>query len=74
MNEQQEPQSRSFKGTTLLVPGVYEIDPVHSFVLCRVRHLVVGRVDGRFTSFRGQFEVVEEPERLSTGSRSRSTP
>lgn len=44
------------------VPGVYEVDPVHSFVLFRVRHLVLGRVDGRFTSFRGQFDVVEDAD------------
>jgi polyisoprenoid-binding protein YceI len=29
----------------------------------RVRHLVVRRVDGRFTSFQGQFTVVEDPAR-----------
>jgi polyisoprenoid-binding protein YceI len=64
MNEQQQPPSRSFTGTTMLAPGLYEVDPVHSFVLFRVRHLIVGRVDGRLTSFRGKFKVVEEPERL----------
>jgi polyisoprenoid-binding protein YceI len=33
----------------------------------RVRHLVVGRVDGRFTSFHGQFTVVEDPARSFDG-------
>jgi polyisoprenoid-binding protein YceI len=37
---------------------------VHSFVSFRARHLVIGRVDGRSTSFRGTFEVIEDAERL----------
>ena len=45
------------------MPGVYDVDPVHTFVMFRVRHLVVGRVDGRFTSFQGQFTVVEDRAR-----------
>jgi polyisoprenoid-binding protein YceI len=42
------------------VPGAYEVDPVHSFLAFRVRHLVVGRVDGRFTAFGGQFTVNDD--------------
>ena len=40
--------------------GVYDLDPVHTFVMFRARHLVVGRVDGRFKSFHGHFTVVED--------------
>ena len=45
------------------MPGVYDLDPVHTFVMFRVRHLVVGRVDGRLKSFEGQFTVVEDSAR-----------
>lgn len=56
--------SRIWEGIAVPVAGTYDIDPVHSFVSFRVRHLVVGRVDGRFTSFRGTFDVIEDAERL----------
>ena|SRR5690242_12483580 len=56
--------SRIWEGIAVPVAGTYDLDPVHSFVIFRVRHLVVGRVDGRFTSFRGSFNVVEDAERL----------
>lgn len=42
------------------MPGAYEVDPVHSFLAFTVRHLVVGRVDGRFTAFGGQFTVNDD--------------
>ena len=43
---------------------MYDVDPVHTFVMFRVRHLVVGRVDERFTTFEGQFTVIEDETRL----------
>jgi polyisoprenoid-binding protein YceI len=63
MTEQPAPRWRTVDGISLPTPGVYEVDPVHTFVMFRVRHLVVGRVDGRFTSFRGEFTVVDDPAR-----------
>jgi polyisoprenoid-binding protein YceI len=46
------------------VPGRYEVDPVHTFVEFSTRHLLVGRVDGRFDSFAGGPTIVEDPEPL----------
>ncbi len=64
MSEQPSPRWQTVDGTPLPTPGVYDIDPVHTFVMFRVRHLVVGRVDGRFTTFQGQFTVIEDEARL----------
>lgn len=64
MGDPATPLSRVYAGVTIPVPGVYQIDPVHTFVDFDVRHLVVGRVRGRFDSFAGEFTVVEEPEQL----------
>jgi len=44
--------------------GAYRIDPFHSFALFAVKHLIVGRVDGRFNAIEGSFVVTHEPERL----------
>ncbi|MGO9790630.1 MAG: YceI family protein [Solirubrobacteraceae bacterium] len=63
MSEQPDPRWRTIDGRSLATPGVYDVDPVHTFVMFRVRHLIVGRVDGRFTAFQGQFTVVEDPAR-----------
>ncbi len=41
--------------------GVWAIDPVHSEVSFTVRHLVVGKVRGRFTSFAGTIVTAEDP-------------
>jgi polyisoprenoid-binding protein YceI len=64
MNARGSPQTRTFDGMTIPVPGVYDVDPVHSFVVFRVRHLVVGKVRGRFDSFEGDLTIVEDPEQL----------
>ncbi len=64
MSEQPSPRWQAVDGTPLPTPGAYDIDPVHTFVMFRVRHLVVGRVDGRFTTFQGQFTVIEDEGRL----------
>jgi polyisoprenoid-binding protein YceI len=45
-------------------PGVYRVDPVHTFAQFGVKHLLVGRVDGRFNAIEGEFEVTDDPERL----------
>src|SRR6478609_4250009 len=58
------PRSRTFAGLTIPAPGAYRIDPVHTFVDFDVRHLIVGRVRGRFDSFEGEFTVVDDTEQL----------
>ena len=54
--------------TTLQIPtlpgyvtGRWAIDPVHSEVAFSVRHLMVSKVRGRFTSFEGSFELAPDP-------------
>jgi polyisoprenoid-binding protein YceI len=42
-------------------PGVYAIDPVHTFVGFAAQHLVVGRVRGRFERVVGTVTIAEEP-------------
>jgi polyisoprenoid-binding protein YceI len=63
MSERPAARSRTVDGISLPPPGVYDVDPVHTFVAFRARHLVVGRVDGRFTAFQGQFTVGQDPAR-----------
>jgi polyisoprenoid-binding protein YceI len=41
-------------------PGVYAIDPVHTFVGFVAQHLVVGRVRGRFERVAGTVTIAEE--------------
>ena len=47
--------------------GRYRLDPKHTFAQFAVRHLVVGRVDGRFDSLAGEFVVVDDADRLFEG-------
>ena len=48
--------------TNVLLPtGTWEIDPSHSSVEFTVRHLMVSKVKGRFTTFSGTVTVPENP-------------
>jgi polyisoprenoid-binding protein YceI len=51
--------------TSLPEPGLWSIDPAHSIVRAKARHLALSRVEGRFTSFSGQIHLVEPLERSS---------
>ena len=42
----------------------YALDPVHTFAEFRVRHLIVGKVCGRFDSIGGDFDITDDPEHL----------
>jgi polyisoprenoid-binding protein YceI len=42
--------------------GVYAVDPVHTFVVFSARHLVIGRVVGRFDRLTGTLTVTEQLE------------
>lgn len=53
--------SRIFKGTLSPLPGVYMLDPVHTFAEFITQHLVVGHVRGRFDELTGTFTVAEDP-------------
>ena len=43
------------------VAGTWNIDPVHSEVGFAVRHMMVSKVRGRFTTFSGQLVTGEDP-------------
>jgi polyisoprenoid-binding protein YceI len=47
------------------VVGTWTIDPVHSEVGFSVRHLMVGKVRGKFTSFSGEIVTGESPSASS---------
>lgn len=47
-----------------LAPGAYRFDPVHTFAQFRVKHLIVGLVDGRFDSIKGEFCVTDNAKAL----------
>ncbi|HEV7907316.1 MAG TPA: YceI family protein [Pseudonocardiaceae bacterium] len=55
----------SARRTALPAPGLWNIDPVHSIVRARARHLAVSHVEARFTSFSGQIRVAEPVEHSS---------
>jgi polyisoprenoid-binding protein YceI len=44
-----------------LTPGTWEVDPHHSTVGFVVRHIMITKVHGRFTSFTGSITVGEDP-------------
>jgi polyisoprenoid-binding protein YceI len=45
--------------------GTWNIDPVHSEVGFSVRHMMVSKVRGRFTTFSGQLVTAEDPLKSS---------
>lgn len=50
----------SINALPLLPAGTWNIDPAHSSVGFSVRHLMVSKVRGTFTSFSGAIEVAED--------------
>ena len=53
--------STTFVETPGLVAGTWNIDPTHSEVGFVVRHLMVSKVRGNFTSFEGSITIGEDP-------------
>lgn len=53
--------TRAVADRQLPLPGTYAIDPAHSHVGFRVRHLGIATVRGRFTDFTGTITVAESP-------------
>ncbi|MCW2638998.1 MAG: hypothetical protein JWP76_1304 [Dactylosporangium sp.] len=51
--------------TSLPEPGLWSIDPAHSIVRAKARHLALSHVEGRFTSFSGEIRIAEPVERSS---------
>jgi polyisoprenoid-binding protein YceI len=59
----------SAASTETAIPGyeaaTWNIDPVHSEVGFSVRHMMVSKVRGRFTTFSGQIVTAEDPTKSS---------
>ncbi|MGH9247324.1 MAG: YceI family protein [Acidimicrobiales bacterium] len=53
--------TRTVDGREAPAPGTYVLDDVHTHVGFVVRHLMIAKVKGRFTSFRGTLTVADEP-------------
>ncbi len=49
-----------FAATGKLVPGVYDIDPVHTRVSFLIDHFVISQVEGRFNDVKGTFTLSEK--------------
>jgi polyisoprenoid-binding protein YceI len=47
-------------GTQKLSAGTWAIDPIHSSINFSVRHLMVGKIHGRFDQFSGTIAVTED--------------
>jgi polyisoprenoid-binding protein YceI len=48
-------------GAQLLAAGSWQVDPVHSVVEFRVRHMMIATVKGRFRDFDGEIGASEVP-------------
>ena len=53
--------TRTIDGVVLPAPGTWAIDTSHSSVEFTVRHLVIGKTKGRFTTWSGAVQIAEEP-------------
>jgi polyisoprenoid-binding protein YceI len=53
-------------GAQLLAAGFWQIDPVHSVVEFRVRHMMIATVKGRFGDFDGAIDASEVPSVAGT--------
>jgi polyisoprenoid-binding protein YceI len=48
-------------GIPSYVSGKWTIDPVHSYIGFTIKHMMVSKVRGHFTSFSGEFTTAENP-------------
>lgn len=56
-----KPLSRAYNGAFVPAPGVYALDPVHTFTEFSAQHLIIGRVRGRFDQAAGTATVADDP-------------
>jgi polyisoprenoid-binding protein YceI len=50
----------TISGLSGLEPGTWSVDPIHSEVAFSVRHMMVGKVRGRFTAFDGEITAAQD--------------
>lgn len=56
---------RVFNGTLCPPPGVYVLDPVHTFADFVAQHLVIGHVHGQFDEVTGKATLGDDPTQSS---------
>jgi len=54
--------TRTVDGEVLPAPGDFALDPAHTHVGFCVRHMMISKVRGRFSNFKGTLRVGDEPE------------
>jgi polyisoprenoid-binding protein YceI len=59
------PGVRTVNGVVVPEPGTYKIDPAHTTVGFMARHMMVAKVRGRFTSYKGSVVIAEDPTESS---------
>lgn len=52
--------TRTFRGVEVPAAGSYTLDRAHTNIAFSVRHMMVSKVRGRFTSFTGSLVITEE--------------
>jgi polyisoprenoid-binding protein YceI len=62
MSDTTTPATRTIDGATLPAAGTWVIDPSHSSINFKVRHVGLAKVRGRFAGFEGTVQVGEQPE------------
>lgn len=55
------PTTRVFNGLDIPEPGTFAIDVSHSAAAFSVRHLVVAKTRGRFTDWKGEITIADDP-------------
>ncbi|HEV2451567.1 MAG TPA: YceI family protein [Streptosporangiaceae bacterium] len=53
--------TRTFEGTDIPTPGVFDLDPAHTQIGFSARHMMISKVHGRFGEFTGSITVAEDP-------------
>ena len=59
------PQAASTERQQLPAPGRWSIDPTHSRIQFAVRHMMISRVRGHFSSFSGTIQIAPDPTQSS---------
>ncbi len=56
----------AFLTASALFAGTYNVDPVHSYIGFKVKHLMISNVKGQFETYNGKFEYDEKTNTLKS--------
>ena len=59
--------ARIIDGMPVPAAGILTVDPAHSSIGFHVRHLMIAKATGRFTTFSGTIHVEADPEEAIAG-------